>query len=80
MTLGGSKGVEMIVLGVTTGVIWPTLETTMGCSAIPTEITLLTTGACWQGGAMLLGTAVLLIVVCTGKTPEGAEQGGAWKG
>lgn len=57
----------MAVLGVTGGVIWATLEVTEGCSAIPPgrEFTLFVTGACGQGGAILLGTAVL-IVVCTG--------------
>lgn len=68
----------MAVLGVAGGVIWATLEVTGGCSAIPPG------KECWQGRAMLLGTAVL-IAVCTGtvgwgKTADGEEEGGAEKG
>lgn len=76
----------MAVLGATGGVIWAMLEATIGCSVIPTgrEFTLFIMLACWQGGATLPGTAVL-IVVCTGtvgwgKTPEGDEECGTEKG
>lgn len=76
----------MVVLGATGGVIWATLEAALACSVIPpgNEFTLFITGACGQGGVILLGTAGL-IVVCTGtvgwgKTTGGAEEGGAEKG
>lgn len=76
----------MPVLGAAGGMIWATLEATLTCSVIPpgNEFALLITGACWQGGAILLVTDVL-IAVCTGavgggKTAGGAEEGGVEKG
>lgn len=72
----------MAVLGATGGVLWATLDTTVGCSVIPLgkEFTLFIMGACWQGGTILLGTAVLIVVCTVGSGRGGAEEGEAEKG